>query len=694
MIRLVQLCPYLLLLAATAQLGQVLGLKNLTIYSQDASIDYQPRETVWNPVGDSNAMGRAIRLARTQNGVATLSQTFRSLYVLSPLWPWPMEMAITVGSDANPITIDLQDHSAPLGTPPPTGMQGSTQTSRVVYAFSGPDAQRTVQITSRSTSTGWIALVDAMIFEVAEPGDPPAGITSPPTSVIPNSGDLPDPPPNGTSTIEPQEAATPPTSLLRTTVYSIQTASHSISTNTNPIMDNHYPPGTNVTASPLPVSPGPSVGPFGPNTSSIPGSGAPLGDDEGRKNTVLLIIAVLCGVLGLILFVGLVFWCIKRRTRKVLDTESMKQEVEEATAKEEGRDEEDKTTSLDQTADDIEFTHLATFVASDSGPNNASRSTLHSTQAEDVLDADGRVWPSSRSTDSIPFRYSVAASVSSTSSGLIGGSEHDSEIITRAERVNVGRCNTRASLVIAIPRAETLSNFDPQTISPSVYSMESAHHSTRLSSGRWISGVGDINDRQNTSARRTALPMTMPKINDVAVQPPLPGVTFPPISPPPHYSQITSRRLSVESSDSDINADSSPVPQNNILNSTPEQPCLPSTPSLENPTRNPCRNDQHRSQLSFLTASSLQTPLPEYRQTANGFVWNGLDGWVGSSGQTNVLRQHQGMVRSLEGYLDGIGTPVVRHGRVHSETDRGFTAVDVDNLPTPPQSVRRMMWLD
>ncbi|KAF9034084.1 hypothetical protein BJ165DRAFT_1534285 [Panaeolus papilionaceus] len=134
-------------------------------------------------MGDSRATQGAFRLARTLDAYATITRNFRALHFVSPLWSFPVVVQVSIDNITQ--TIDLQDYSVPTTKFPPTGMSRATQPSQIVWTFYGVDEERTVIVSTGQSDSGPVAVVDRLIFEVAEPGDlPTLSPGSPPRTTL------------------------------------------------------------------------------------------------------------------------------------------------------------------------------------------------------------------------------------------------------------------------------------------------------------------------------------------------------------------------------------------------------------------------------------------------------------------------------------------------------------------------------
>ncbi|PPR02769.1 hypothetical protein CVT24_002243 [Panaeolus cyanescens] len=371
---------------------RALGVQNITVLSHESSINYQPSQGVWNAIGDSGAVNGAYRLARTQDGVATISQTFRAVHFTSPLWPFPLQVVVSVDSESH--AIDLQDHSVAAQTPPPTGLTPSSKSSQIRYTFRGTDAQRTVKVSAGSSSTGFTALVESFIFEVGQPGDSPptAPVSSPVNSGGSNGGGNPSGggnggnnssgggsggggsnPSTGSGSQPDGSGGNNPQTLIAPTPLSsssIPTASGTPISSISPLGDGSVSPsglGTSTiivhsnasapisntnSTSPLgspvagagsdPVTstpPGSPTLPSDPNASPTPGSGTGLASDHDQKRKKMaMIVGIICGILGLLVVAWLIGWYVRKRRERRLEIEREKQEAKRA-AEEQWRDE-------------------------------------------------------------------------------------------------------------------------------------------------------------------------------------------------------------------------------------------------------------------------------------------------------------------------------------------------------------------
>ncbi|KAF9034070.1 hypothetical protein BJ165DRAFT_1410092 [Panaeolus papilionaceus] len=325
------------------------ALLNVTIPAYDPSINYQPNEGVWNAIGDSGARNGAFMLARTQNGFATISKSFRGFHFTAPLWPYPVKMAISI--DSSIYVVDLQDYSAATTTPPATGMTPSSNPSQIWFSFHDTDAQRTVKVSSRSSSTGWTAVVESFIFEIAQPGDAPVSVSSwsPPqphddgsgNSGSINLGNTPDSPSptgsdsSGTSGISLQGSITlsPSASGLNIIGPIIRGSTKildgvpGISTTGSATSDSNHL--NNVLTAVYSVSSplGPSLHfsshPNPVSTSAGPGTDSASDHAHQHKHTTVILISVICGTVAILAIVlGLLYF---RRRQNLLKSATQKQ---------------------------------------------------------------------------------------------------------------------------------------------------------------------------------------------------------------------------------------------------------------------------------------------------------------------------------------------------------------------------------
>ncbi|KAF9034071.1 hypothetical protein BJ165DRAFT_1534273 [Panaeolus papilionaceus] len=239
---------------------------------------------------------------------------------------------MTISIDSRTSMVDLQDYSAETETPPLTGMLPSSKPSQIRFSFHDTDAQRTVKVSSGSSSTGWTAVVESFIFEIAQPGDAPVSFSA--------SSPHPEPHDNGSgsnvsgsSGIIPQPGSTrpsPSTSALNISGPIVSDSTGILDgipgiLTTGSITRN---PLNGLPTSVLSVSPRLGASPRSsdnPNPSSMPtepGTDLPSDPDPQHRHTIAIVISVICGTMAILAIVlGLLYM---RRRRNLLNDTSEK----------------------------------------------------------------------------------------------------------------------------------------------------------------------------------------------------------------------------------------------------------------------------------------------------------------------------------------------------------------------------------
>ncbi|PPQ76074.1 hypothetical protein CVT24_006822 [Panaeolus cyanescens] len=150
------------------------ALQNITIGSKDSLITYFPSPIWWSHVNDANAMSGGYMLWRSPHTTtnASITRSFRSVQYAAPLWPFPVQVQITIDGEASQI-VDLQDTSQSDQPSVPPFLGPSTEPSQVRWSFTSDSEElRTVVISSAETGTlGWVVVVDSLIFEVSDVDD-------------------------------------------------------------------------------------------------------------------------------------------------------------------------------------------------------------------------------------------------------------------------------------------------------------------------------------------------------------------------------------------------------------------------------------------------------------------------------------------------------------------------------------------
>ncbi|PPR01625.1 hypothetical protein CVT24_005840 [Panaeolus cyanescens] len=295
-----KLFPLVFTFLALLKIPFVQALHNVTLPSPDPSIRYVTGSdgAKWVPIQDVNAIGGGYMLIRSTNatdGTATIFQTCRSIYYFAPLWPFEIEVQITINGQRMD-TFNLQDTSVPAITPPDVsgGLGPSSQLSQVRWSMQfDSDAQRTIVVTAAASKAAFFtALVDGFLFEVADQGDPPPSITKPQLGP--------------STTVTPTPSSTPSSSTSSSTP-----SSRSQSTT---IGDSTFSPVANSSSTiSLPTG---SSSPT-PSAESSVGVSSSASDTNPQTlhstNRMGIIIGSACGAVALIILLLMGLWFTRRK---------------------------------------------------------------------------------------------------------------------------------------------------------------------------------------------------------------------------------------------------------------------------------------------------------------------------------------------------------------------------------------------
>ncbi|PPR02768.1 hypothetical protein CVT24_002242 [Panaeolus cyanescens] len=311
------------------------AFQSLTVLPSDSTINYQP-PGAWTTIQNPCASDSMLSIARTEDAVAIITKSFS---FTAPLWPFPVQIGISIdGEDFNHV-VDLQDTTTPFSSPPPaTGWPSTCQRSAPRLSFvSSNNVERTIRITAASTG--------ASGFEVDTPSPPPetsiSPIISPPITSNPaifgTGATSTTPPTTTTSHIVskiPQiftSISLTPSPENRRSVLSIPgtrtslSSAHTLTITTLSIssMTASFISTMSSTVSPVistATTTSPSAFNFstaGPSASPNTPQASPALQAGSRQSQWTIIIAVLCALLGLLIIFGLVWFLIKKRRERM-----------------------------------------------------------------------------------------------------------------------------------------------------------------------------------------------------------------------------------------------------------------------------------------------------------------------------------------------------------------------------------------